>query len=729
MSNAIYSRTLADKLITDDDIKMYDTFILKDDELVPIPKWMVSSNIMKSHGKIVDNPKKLNKEIKQAESERMGSERMGSERMGSERTGLDENCDTDDKIIVFTAKISAEIWNTTFDNFTLSGLHDLLIAFQIFDIKLSAALQRKIAFNYLAEAKERGEVCWNTINSFDISVFEDCAFLCGTGILDMISKDMNTERLDSYFVSRRNEDQKIDPERVKKFLIQIKNFPKFESIIDVKTFVAMLEICFEMEYYYLFSEIYCTIISVPGSTYIFNAEVATIYNKWMNRFRVSGKDKLIEVKVEDTGYTQRSTNPKKLEFDKNERVHETFQHMAIKYTYIAEILNMYTHKIEKITLDPVYNFFCPCYMSPIRKHTTTTIDACDEWSCSCKSKILPIDKIKERLNEFVGGYLQDLDLSKSAITGSAMAICPIVTELEQRKGFSRTLTELYGTTSTKLESGNFAELIHKYHDNSSEQFDIKETESEIVVLDRLEQKYTKFKIISGTDVDILVNTKDTKEFDNIAKKHIDVIQKRFPQVIVKEITTHNGNHKYKLYFPKHEQRDVEIYQSDVDTIATYHMGCVRAYYSTIHGSEQLTCYPSYMITMFTGKSPDVRFVPGSKPINMITKKYSLRGIDLANNTSAKFTNIRSMFSPYHRITPDILKYLEDTINIKFLLNIIKISKKSESVKHEGFKFTDNIEFNICKSRNFYDYTNVTKFCNSEITPCYYLLQLMTYQYV
>ena len=635
------SRTLGDSVVTLKDIEKYDTFMVKGSKLVPIAKWLVSSETMRMHGKIVDSPIELK-----------GSEEESKEfRCTTGSVDLSDELEDDrqDKIIVFNIKFSEEIWKHSMDNFTLMGLYDLLLAFQIFDVPLTAAMQRKIAFNYLSEAKERGQQDWDKINSFDISVFEDCAFLCSTGVLDMISKGSCLSKLDSYFTGRKEVNKDIDPERIRKFLTNMKNFPKFESIIDAATFAKMLEICFDMEYWYLFSELYCTVICIPGSCYIFDLGVAKVYSRWMNKYRIQGEDRYIKTleikedkKMAEEGYFAlppsakgRAINPKFEQFKLNDRTHETFQHMAVKYCYIEEVLNMYSplkkgmmpkesETCPRIELDPVYNFLCPCYMVPIRKHSSCSVDACDDNRCHCRSKILPLDEIKKRLNSFVGGYLQDLDLSKSAITGSAMTVCPFMIGHENVLGFEKYIDTLYGKTLTKLMSGDFRTLILNPSSDSKARISHEANDSSKFSISRNEHT-ASFVEIPGTDVDILVNVADTKEFSQIAKKHINVIQSKYPQVQVKEITTHSGALKYKVQFPKHEQRDVEIYQASVGNIASYHMGCVRAYYSSMHGKECVSCFPSYLMTIITRLTPDVRFVPGSKPVKQITGKYAIRG--------------------------------------------------------------------------------------------------------
>lgn len=734
-----FTRTLGEAPITLSDIENYDTFILKDGKLISIAKWVVKGEVMRMHGKIIDakNPSPITYSSFIVDSQ--------SESKNDEES-LD---DAGEKIIVFDVKITEEIWKSTIDDFTLTGLYDLLLAFQVFDIELSPAVQRKIAFNYLADAKERGERDWNMINKFDISVFEDCAFLCGTGILDMISKNSCMDKLDTYFSGRKDIAAKIDPERIKKFLTGIKDFPKFESIIDVHTFAKMLEICFDMKYYYLFSEIYCSIICVPGSTYIFDLEVAKVYSRWVDKFRVQGDDryvkqatqedkKVISNTVSEFGpdnpfpslpqpAKDRKFDPKFVEFKLNDRSHEMFQHMAVKFVYIAEVLNMYKGNCERIELDPTYNFLCPCYMVPIRKHKTCSINSCDDNKCHCHSIILSINEIKKRLNTFMGGYLQDLDLSKSAITGSAMAVCPFKTSHEHALEFEQHINLFYGKTLTKADSGDFHRLLNEYRSTKTySAFYSEENKKGFSIGSGSER--TRFEEISGTDVDILVNTDDLKEFDQIANKHIAVIQSKYPQVQIKKITVHNGSHKYKVLFPDHEQRDVEIYYTNVDKIVSYHLGCVRAYYSTMHGKEMVTCFPSYLMTIMTKLTPDIRFVPGSKPIKSITSKYELRGFFVEGTIHRRFhTPLKLMSDSYRRgESKSIHDEMHNIIDVRNLFQLIKINERDRrNDEHDGQQFNENIEASMQLSTKLFA-SNYSYDPEISSMPCYHLLQLISY---
>ena len=743
--NLDLTRQLGDKVITDAEIDKFDTFIVKDKKLIKIPKWIVKSEPMKHHGKIISKSMHL---IIEENNERL----LFINNNGSLNSSSLDDTESGDQIIVFDVKLSEEIWKTSLDNFTLEGLHDLLTAFQIFDIKLTAATQRKIAFNYLAEARERGENDWNIINNFDIGIFEECAFLCGTGILDMVSKDTQLTKLDSYFAGRKpNYDQKVDLERIKTFLTKIKEFPKFEPIIDSDTFVRMLTLCMDMEYYYLFSEIYCTVISTPGSTFIFNLEVAKIYSKWVNTFRMDANIKYITVKDQGDEKQCLVENPRHEEYRKNDRAHETFQHMAVKYSYILEILCMYKKSCEKIELTPDLNFLCPCYMVPIRKHKTPGINSCDYYKCSCKSIILPIDEIKKRLNIFIGGYLNDLDLSKSAITGSAMTACPIITKYETRcKNFEEFIDIFYGKTTTIPEFPDFNRFLSNYYEFYQEG----DEKNNQIKEGKLLVARQSFKITGGTDVDILVNTNDIKEFDMIAEKHINVIRKHYPQVMIKQIVVHSGGHKYKVQFPNHEQRDVEIYMASVDNIVSYHLGCVRAYYSSIHENRsefirsnasgamissrnqeldesslsrgRLTCFPSYLMTMISRKSPDIRFVPGSKSIEAIMKKYELRGIETLNDKALRFMDHLTHYNIMHNVA-NIGKHWDIVIDIRNIIKILKMLLTPS--KHIGHQFNESIEYNICKSLEFYGATGIAKEFNEQLrqlTPCYHLLHLISY---
>ena len=708
------TRVLSDKSITDDDIKNHDTYITKycgeSLELVPIAKWIVSSDVMKNHGKFCNRSilKKYSKIVTQPID-------------APKHETLDDADEPLKKIIVFNAIISENVWNSINDKSTLNGLHELLTTFQIFDISLTPATQKKIASNYLEDIKERGKEDWEKINEFDISVIDDCAFLCNSSAIDLISKNnLSIERLDSYFARRAQNasDVKIDSERMKNFVLGLGNIPKFESVISADKFAEMLDICIEMQYYYLFSEIYCTIISTPGSTYIFDIRVAQVYNKWLNKFR-SRED----------------------EFKKNDRAHETFQYMAVRYTYLSEIMEMYkmpgkgkldekNNSVNSIDIDESLNFLCPCYMTPVNPAKFHRESLCDDMKCHCRVKILPLNKIKERINIFIGGYLADLDLTKSVITGSAMTAC--IFELEsmhdlQKYGFDFNdyINILYGKTQTTYDKDKYSDheiysMFSKYREDPK----IFSVESKLDMIDIQygDQKKT-FKTISGTDVDIMVNTDDVGEFDKIAQNHINAIRKKYPQVVEKKITTHNGNHKYKVFFPNFEQRNVEIYMSNVDRIASYHLGCVRAYFSSIHGTEKVSCFPSYLMTMFTGKSPDLRFVPGSKTFDNILGKYRMRGFHTkkCGGDDLEILNLLIPHGLQNRVTV-LLNY----IDIRTIFKMLSTGPEDRRSEHLGRVFSQHIEYIMYIIYSFNDPVNINNYKKYKITPCYSLLPIIKY---
>ena len=105
--------------------------------------------------------------------------------------------------------------------------------------------------------------------------------------------------------------------------------------------------------------------------------------------------------------------------------------MAVKAIYIHEFTSHHNVNLMQIELCESLNFICPCYMLPF-KNTIRMNDCCDNHECNCRLKILPIDRIKERLRIFVGKYFDKLDLTRSCITGSAMAVCPFISPMESK---------------------------------------------------------------------------------------------------------------------------------------------------------------------------------------------------------------------------------------------------------------------------------------------------------
>ena len=707
------TRVLSDKPITDDDIKNHDTYITKYNgksfNLVPIAKWIVSSNVMKNHGKFCDRSILEKYELYCDNSDNYELDKSGS---------LDILLFENNKIIVFAVVISENIWSGISDKYTIEKLYDLLKTFQIFDIKLTKQIQKKIAYNYLLEIKEEGENRWNKINSFDISILADCSQLFRKQSTEILSKELISKTMEyirNYFAKGIRNDEKIDIERINKLVHNYKNIPRYESIIDLSVFIDMLRICFHNEYYYLFSEIYCTIISIPGSAYIFDINVAKIYSEWVEKF------------------SQKNPNIKK-----TYRIHEAFQYMAVKNLFIDEVLNMCTGTCQKLELSPELNFCCPCYMLPFTRGCSSIMDSCDDHKCRCKTRILQLDEIKERLNIFVGGYLNDLDLSKSAITGSAMACCPFISEIERRYSnfceFTDTLYSKTRTCNTPISASDLRDLVYfKYINKRDPPSTIK---NKRLIFDEMKQ-YSKLceksvEIMSGTDIDIMVNIDDIKEFDEIAQKHINVIRKKYPQINVIKKETSGKFPKYRIMFPNFEQRNVEIYASNVTIIATHHYGCVRAYYSKIYGTEQLSYYPSYLMTIFTNVTPDIRFNAGKISHESIIEKYNLRGFRQLHYNKFSigdrdYDNIETIIyyikngRSYDDAENKLLKKIGN-LDLRCLFNMMNHMEYSKISKHSGTTFLYNIEG--CSKIQYPGYSKLRE--NELFVTPYYLLDDISY---
>lgn len=242
---------------------------------------------------------------------------------------------------------------------------------------------------------------------------------------------------------------------------------------------------------------------------------------------------------------------------------------------------------------------------------------------------------RKKLKYYVGDYFDELDLTRSFITGSAISAClinvneSVLGNLQTRENM---IDILYPITLTSMDENHRHllknENIHLWNIRAISPSEGIATKSGINV---------PFGIKEGSDVDIAVdNTVTDDEYRQIAASHFAVIQKYYPDIIMKEYAKPKGDWNYVIYTENLNLlpvfRRIEIYRSSFRNICSHHVGAVRGCY-TSRWSEDPKFYitASALWTSMTGKTPNYHYFAGKKsnPQDIIIKNLQ-RGIGIAD---------------------------------------------------------------------------------------------------
>ena len=253
---------------------------------MPVVKQVVLSETMRKHGRICEKTELVKHGFKIDSAACIPSDEVDC-------AGLDEKV-SKDAVIIFAVDNTENILENIATTTKFNGMEDLveyLNFVQIFDIQLSSTSQKLLAAKYLTVIKEESEERWVALSKVDLDIIRIHPYLFDL-LFNMSptleSREKKMEIMMSYFVGTEDNKspdiEKWEEEKskeMKSFRMSIMALPKFESIMPVEMFRKMLDVCLNTAHYYLFSEIYCTMISFPGHySFIFDSVVAELYCKW-----------------------------------------------------------------------------------------------------------------------------------------------------------------------------------------------------------------------------------------------------------------------------------------------------------------------------------------------------------------------------------------------------------------------------------------------------------------
>lgn len=222
------------------------------------------------------------------------------------------------------------------------------------------------------------------------------------------------------------------------------------------------------------------------------------------------------------------------------------------------------------------------------------------------------------LNEYTNGVLSKLDMSKTYLTGSAMAMALYV-------NVKSYLQKEYGSIYHRVYNTPNEYLGRAYPNFYLPQDMAKKTDG--FLLEDGTTSFGKEQIIPGADIDLMVDDTVSKaEFDQIAQKHYEVFKARWPSCVMERVDNNKG-YNYMIvstYIDMYRGfRNVEIYRGSINHIVSHHLPPVRAWYK----EGQIFMEASCLLTqMNQGLMEDFHYFAGKKTTPFKTLvKYSDRG--------------------------------------------------------------------------------------------------------
>jgi hypothetical protein len=220
---------------------------------------------------------------------------------------------------------------------------------------------------------------------------------------------------------------------------------------------------------------------------------------------------------------------------------------------------------------------------------------------------------RANLDAYVGGYLGDLDLTRSFITGSA-AMSSVLRHPRYGMFASHTdfLESYYPATYTAMAPDSVRRMRHlgdhhawyigspppfTFEDSAPEAGPLEEGKEEVALRSFKDmvwypgtprEERLPFEVVAGADVDIAIAAEGAR-FDEIAHAHYAVIKLRFPSALLVRVDRERS-HMYRVVSaekPGVEKgfREVEMYPASWAEICTHHVGMVRLAYTAARADE------------------------------------------------------------------------------------------------------------------------------------------------
>lgn len=247
----------------------------------------------------------------------------------------------------------------------------------------------------------------------------------------------------------------------------------------------------------------------------------------------------------------------------------------------------------------------------------------------------------QRLDHYVGGYLSELDLSRTMITGSAIAAALIVTRTERQyrtshsrlpaddfEAFVKYSASHYAAVKTvPVDQTAYYNLANAIMRNA--QFVISSRDSTVTLT--VGDASTELLAEPGADVDMAIDVDSNEAFDEVVRGHYAVIRRRVPTAIL-ERSTNGERYTWKIS-GEHVLsgfRTVELYRANFGHIITHHVGMVSGAYTAVFGDK-----PEFVVSarlacaMCDLATPNYYYFASRKQLpQIVVMKYAIRGFAL-----------------------------------------------------------------------------------------------------
>lgn len=188
----------------------------------------------------------------------------------------------------------------------------------------------------------------------------------------------------------------------------------------------------------------------------------------------------------------------------------------------------------------------------------------------------------KNLTHYVGEFLEELDLSKSFITGPAIAASLIISNLHINVGLSH--NEIIDIFYPKLLTIIEPEAHSFLRTKNITKWNIELVSENQGVITKHDRSFY-FSVKPGSSVDIAVDdTVSDEEFCSIAFSHYETIKKFYPYVKIRKQEYFFGGPVFYIYTDEIPYiptfRSVEIYKSSFTNICKNHVGAERGCYTS-----------------------------------------------------------------------------------------------------------------------------------------------------
>lgn len=290
----------------------------------------------------------------------------------------------------------------------------------------------------------------------------------------------------------------------------------------------------------------------------------------------------------------------------------------------------------------------------------------------------------ENLETFMGGYLGDLDLSRSIVTGSAaMSSVHRTVRSDMFGSHADYLSSLYPATYTVMEpevARRAQRLVSAHdwragaplpfvledaaaprlsHEDTAAPHDSKLRRFRVMVWypGTADEVRLPYEEVAGVDIDIAIAA-EGEDFDRIAAEHFAAIQRRFPSAVLERVDREKS-HMYRVVSavpPGLEKgfREVEMYPATWAEVCTHHVGMVRLGFTGagagVEGKplRQFYLTASCLLSAVKGHSPNYYYFASKKtPPQEVLLKYAVRGFPISGLPAG----IRAAVAEYAQQSP------------------------------------------------------------------------------